>query len=83
MSKSVKTLKLLPLRSEAVPSRGLTDLDGDLTGMEAYQRTGLCGLTGVVLRWDVQEEERLADAGAKQDFDDDNLFAPTKVNCVD
>ena len=63
--------------------RGLTDLDGDLTGLGAWWRTRLCGLTGVVLCWDVQEEERLADVRASQDCDDDNLFAPTKVHCID
>ena len=62
---------------------GLTDLGGDSTGLEACQRTRLCRLTGVVLCWDVQEEECLADARASQDCDEDNLFAPTKVRCID
>ena len=61
--------------------RELTALEGYLTVQEACRRTRLGGLTGPVLCWDVQEEERLADAGASQDYDDDNLFAPTKVRC--
>ena len=46
--------------------RGLTDLDGDLTGLKACRRMRLSGLTGVVLCWDVQDEEKLAHVGANQ-----------------